>query len=91
MAQETKTQQPQSQQSGPAKDDISSTAGDEEIEEIEIPQNQTMMDKIQMVCEKFASTGLGQVVLERCDRVLKVLEETAKWSLPLGENSNPGF
>ncbi|XP_061395862.1 uncharacterized protein LOC133331487 [Musca vetustissima] len=88
MAQETKTQkqqqQPQQKSTG---DEITMAPGDEEeIEEIEIPQNKTLMDKLQMICEKFAATGMGQAILERGDRVLKVLEETSKWSLPQDDN-----
>ncbi|XP_073813070.1 jabba [Musca autumnalis] len=90
MAQETKTQkqqQKQQQQQKPPGDEITTTPGDEEeIEEIEIPQNKTLMDKIQIICEKFAATGMGQTILERCDRVLKVLEDTSKWSLPQNDN-----
>ncbi|XP_011295343.1 probable WRKY transcription factor protein 1 isoform X1 [Musca domestica] len=82
MAQETKTQQQQPQKS--AGDEITTAppGDEEEIEEIEIPQNKTVMDKLQMICEKFAATGMGQTILGSCDRVLKVLEETSKWSLP---------
>uniref|UniRef100_A0A1I8QAM9 Uncharacterized protein n=1 Tax=Stomoxys calcitrans TaxID=35570 RepID=A0A1I8QAM9_STOCA len=87
MAQETKTQK----QGGPppstsTSEEISIKPVDEDIEEIEIPQNKTMLERMQIVLEKFAQTRMGQMALEGCDRVLKVLEETAKWGVPQDEN-----
>lgn len=61
------------------------TAVEDEIEEIEIPQKKTFYDKVTQVMEKFASTRMGQMIVERIDRVLKVVEDTAKWSLPQGK------
>ncbi|XP_017492598.1 PREDICTED: uncharacterized protein LOC108380715, partial [Rhagoletis zephyria] len=41
-----------------------------------------LFDKVYQMMEKFASTRIGQFALERGDRVLRIFEDTAKWSLP---------
>ncbi|CAD7015078.1 unnamed protein product [Ceratitis capitata] len=39
--------------------------------------------------EKFATTRIGQYVLERGDRVLRTIEDTVKWSLPQDKAAGP--
>ncbi|XP_028894231.2 transcription factor stalky isoform X1 [Zeugodacus cucurbitae] len=41
-----------------------------------------IFDKAYQMMERFSSMRIGQFVLERGDRVLRVFEDTAKWSLP---------
>ncbi|XP_053965485.1 uncharacterized protein LOC128867905 isoform X1 [Anastrepha ludens] len=41
-----------------------------------------LFDKAYQLMERFSSTRIGQFVLERGDRVLRIFEDTAKWSLP---------
>nr|XP_036225888.1 uncharacterized protein LOC106627334 isoform X2 [Bactrocera oleae] len=41
-----------------------------------------IFDKAYQVMERFSSMRIGQYVLERVDRVLRIFEDTAKWSLP---------
>lgn len=88
MTQETKamsgTGKQAKQKSAPTKEDEIAQA-DDEIEELDIPPNDGFFDKIQMVLEKFAYNRVGQTVYEICDRILKVVEHTAKWSLPQGQ------
>ncbi|XP_075165603.1 jabba isoform X2 [Haematobia irritans] len=88
MPQETKTQKKGGPSTTSTSEEIATKVPDEDIEEIDIPQNKTIMDRLQMVMEKFAHTGMGQMALEGCDRVLKVLEETAKWSVPQDDNDH---
>lgn len=72
---------------GHGKEDEISIA-DDEIEEIELTQEKTFYDRITRVMEKFASNRLGQFIIEKTDRILKVVEDTAKWSLPQGKLRN---
>ncbi|XP_039956126.1 uncharacterized protein DDB_G0284459 isoform X1 [Bactrocera tryoni] len=41
-----------------------------------------IFDKAYQMMERFSSMRIGQFVLERVDRVLRIFEDTAKWSLP---------
>lgn len=43
-----------------------------------------LFDRVHRMMEKFATTRIGQYVLERGDRVLRTIEDTVKWSLPQG-------
>ncbi|KAM7341979.1 jabba isoform 2-T4 [Cochliomyia hominivorax] len=65
---------------GHAEDEIS--MADDDIEVIELTQQKTFYDRITRLMEKFASNRLGQMIIEKTDRVMKVAEDTAKWSLP---------
>ena len=63
---------------------------DKEIEEVveeEVIErsDKTFHERMLIIMEKFASYRTGQEVMERTDRMLRVLEETAKWSLPTGK------
>lgn len=60
--------------------------GDDEVSELQRPPS--YYQKVREQAERFASTRLGQFAIERTDRVLKLLEDTTKWSLPLEKNSN---
>ncbi|XP_030378195.1 uncharacterized protein LOC115626833 isoform X3 [Scaptodrosophila lebanonensis] len=51
------------------------------------PRSGGIYDKVRRQAERFASTWLGQYVIERADRALKMIEDTAKWSLPRDENA----
>lgn len=44
-----------------------------------------IFDKAYQMMERFSSMRIGQFVLERGDRLLRIFEDTAKWSLPKGE------
>ncbi|XP_065367321.1 myb-like protein V isoform X2 [Calliphora vicina] len=81
MAHETKQASGKEKHHGHGEDEIA-VADDDEIEEIDIAQQKTFSDRITQAMEKFASNRMGQWMIERTDRVLKVLEDTAKWSLP---------
>ncbi|KNC32834.1 hypothetical protein FF38_01724 [Lucilia cuprina] len=84
MVHETKQTSGKEKHHGHGDDEIA--LADDEIEEIEISQKKTMYDRITDVMEKFASTRVGQMMIEKTDRVLKVVEDTAKWSLPQDDN-----
>ncbi|KAH8397232.1 hypothetical protein KR215_010930 [Drosophila sulfurigaster] len=60
----------------------------EEDEVSELQRPPSFYQKVREQAERFASTRLGQYAIERTDRVLKLLEDTTKWSLPLEKNSN---
>ncbi|XP_037815928.1 uncharacterized protein LOC119606474 isoform X2 [Lucilia sericata] len=84
MVHETKQTSGKEKHHGHGEDEIA--VADDEIEEIELSQKKTMYDRITEVMEKFASTRVGQMMIEKTDRVLKVVEDTAKWSLPQDDN-----
>lgn len=41
--------------------------------------------RLSSVAERVASTKIGQNVLQTVDKVLMVIEQTAKWSLPISK------
>ena len=45
-------------------------------------EDKGLFDTVYKMANKFAATHVGQVVIERSDRLLRMIEETAKWSLP---------
>ncbi|KAH8292954.1 hypothetical protein KR018_008535 [Drosophila ironensis] len=62
------------------------------IDEIEVSELQTprsFYDLVREQAERFASTWAGQYVIERTDRALGMIEDTASWSLPQGKTSPP--
>lgn len=50
----------------------------------ELPSQSGFYGRVRALAERFASTRLGQFVIVRADRALKLLEDTTKWSLPQG-------
>ncbi|XP_030559048.1 flocculation protein FLO11 isoform X2 [Drosophila novamexicana] len=60
--------------------------GDDEVSELQRPPS--FYQKVREQAERFASTRLGQFVIERADRALKLIEDTTKWSLPQDKNSS---
>lgn len=60
---------------------LQTDSSDDDIQEVEAVSN-GFYDKIYGMAEKFAGTRIGQFVIERCDHLLRSIEETAKWSLP---------
>lgn len=50
----------------------------------ELPTQSGFYGRVRALAERFASTRLGQFVIVRADRALKLLEDTTKWSLPQG-------
>ncbi|XP_017961766.1 uncharacterized protein DDB_G0283357 isoform X3 [Drosophila navojoa] len=60
--------------------------GDDEVSELQRPPS--FYQKVREQVERFASTRLGQFVIERADRGLKLIEDTTKWSLPQDKNSS---
>ncbi|XP_070069124.1 uncharacterized protein Jabba isoform X2 [Drosophila takahashii] len=81
MAQETKTV-------APAKDQHQQDHIDEE-EVRELNKSRSFYDRIREQAERFSSTRIGQFVIERADRALAMIEDTAKWSLPIEKSSAP--
>ncbi|XP_023033068.1 RNA polymerase II degradation factor 1 isoform X2 [Drosophila willistoni] len=61
--------------------------GDDEVSELHKSRN--FYDKVREQAERFASTRLGQFVIARGDRALRMIEITAKWSLPQEKNAAP--
>ncbi|XP_001987734.2 uncharacterized protein LOC6559380 isoform X2 [Drosophila grimshawi] len=59
---------------------------DDEVTELQSPAS--FYEKVREQAERFASTRLGQLVIERVDRGLKLIEDTTKWSLPQDKNSS---
>ena len=57
-------------------------ADEEELEALQTKR--TLYDRVYELAEKFASNRFGQFVICKTDRVLKMVEDTAKWSLPQG-------
>lgn len=56
--------------------------GNAEISELQTQSG--FYGRVREQAERFASTRLGQFAIVRADRVLKLLEDTTKWSLPQG-------
>nr|NP_001137705.1 jabba, isoform E [Drosophila melanogaster]NP_001188971.1 jabba, isoform G [Drosophila melanogaster]ACL83159.1 jabba, isoform E [Drosophila melanogaster]ADV37217.1 jabba, isoform G [Drosophila melanogaster] len=81
MAQETKTV-------ATAKDQNQRDHIDEE-EVIELHESRSFYDRVREQAERFASTRVGQFVIERADKALAMIEDTAKWSLPQDKSSAP--
>lgn len=61
--------------------------GDDEVSELHKSRN--FYDTVREQAERFASTRLGQFVIARGDRALRMIENTAKWSLPQEKNDIP--
>ncbi|XP_044571696.1 uncharacterized protein LOC6496591 isoform X6 [Drosophila ananassae] len=96
MAQETKTaagakdkHQLQLQQQQPPNQRQQKTdhIDEDEVSELQMPRN--FYDRVREQAERFASTWIGQFVIERTDRALRMIEDTAKWSLPQEKTSAP--
>lgn len=71
-----------------AKDQQQHTQQHDHIENAEISELQSQSGfyaRVREQTERFASTRLGQFVIVRVDRALKLLEDTTKWSLPQGK------
>lgn len=92
MAQETKTAagakdkhqlQLQQQQPPIQRQQRTDHIDEDEVSELQMPRN--FYDRVREQAERFASTWIGQFVIERTDRALRMIEDTAKWSLPQGE------
>ncbi|XP_043645512.1 uncharacterized protein LOC122614872 isoform X2 [Drosophila teissieri] len=81
MAQETKTM-------AVAKDQNQRDHIDEE-EVIELHRSRSFYDRVREQAERFASTRIGQFVIERADKALAMIEDTAKWSLPQEKSAVP--
>ncbi|XP_033154114.1 uncharacterized protein LOC117137023 isoform X3 [Drosophila mauritiana] len=81
MAQETKAV-------AAAKDQNQRDHIDEE-EVIELHKSRSFYDRVREQAERFASTRVGQFVIERGDKALAMIEDTAKWSLPQDKSSAP--
>lgn len=70
-----------------AKDQQHTQQQHDHIENAEISELQSQSGfyaRVREQTERFASTRLGQFVIVRADRALKLLEDTTKWSLPQG-------
>jgi len=80
MAQETKTV-------AAAKDQNQRDHIDED-EVSELMKSRNFYDLVREQAERFSSTRFGQFVIERADRALVLIEDTAKWSLPQGEHKS---
>lgn len=50
------------------------------------PRSKVIYNKLYTWTEKCAETRVGQFLIQMMDRTLKIVEETAKWSLPREEN-----
>ncbi|XP_016958647.1 uncharacterized protein LOC108030317 isoform X2 [Drosophila biarmipes] len=81
MAQETKTVAAAKEQN--QRDHI------DEEEVSELTKSRNFYDRVREQAERFASTRIGQFVIERADRALAMIEDTAKWSLPLEKSAAP--
>lgn len=57
----------------------------DEDEVSELQKSRSFYDRVREQAERFASTRIGQFVIERADKALVMIEDTAKWSLPQGE------
>ncbi|KAH8401153.1 hypothetical protein KR009_003341 [Drosophila setifemur] len=66
-----------------AKDQHPDHIDEDEVSELQKTHN--FYDRVREQAERFASTRIGQFVIERSDRALRMIEDTAKWSLPQGE------
>ncbi|XP_017106864.2 uncharacterized protein Jabba isoform X5 [Drosophila bipectinata] len=98
MAQETKTVagakdkhqmqlQQQQQPPQPQRQQRTDHIDEDEVSELQMPRN--FYDRVREQAERFASTWIGQFVIERTDRALRMIEDTAKWSLPQEKTSAP--
>ncbi|XP_016941068.2 dentin sialophosphoprotein isoform X1 [Drosophila suzukii] len=81
MAQETKTV-------AAAKDQNQRDHIDED-EVTELMKSRNFYDLVREQAERFSSTRFGQFVIERADRALVMIEDTAKWSLPQEKSDAP--
>ncbi|XP_026836463.1 uncharacterized protein LOC6547306 isoform X2 [Drosophila erecta] len=81
MAQETKSV-------AAAKDQNQRDHIDEE-EVIELHKSRSFYDRVREQAERFASTRIGQFVIERVDKALAMIEDAAKWSLPQEKSAAP--
>ncbi|XP_015039312.2 uncharacterized protein Jabba isoform X5 [Drosophila pseudoobscura] len=61
----------------------------EEDEVSELHRTRSFYDGVREQAERFASTRLGQFIIERGDRALRMIEDTAKWSLPQEKSADP--
>ncbi|XP_033251682.1 AF4/FMR2 family member 4-like isoform X2 [Drosophila miranda] len=61
----------------------------EEEEVSELHRTRSFYDGVREQAERFASTRLGQFIIERGDRALRMIENTAKWSLPQEKSADP--
>lgn len=61
----------------------------DEEEVIELHESRSFYDRVREQAERFASTRVGQFVIERADKALAMIEDTAKWSLPQDKSSAP--
>ncbi|XP_041449223.1 chromodomain-helicase-DNA-binding protein 2 isoform X3 [Drosophila obscura] len=61
----------------------------DEDEVTELQQARSFYDGVREKAERFASTRFGQFVIERADRALRMIEDTAKWSLPQEKSADP--
>ncbi|XP_017077224.1 uncharacterized protein LOC108111999 isoform X4 [Drosophila eugracilis] len=61
----------------------------DEDEVSELHKSRNFYDRVREQAERFASTEIGQFVIERADRALVMIEDTAKWSLPVEKSSAP--
>ncbi|XP_034650986.1 uncharacterized protein LOC117890310 isoform X6 [Drosophila subobscura] len=60
---------------------------EDEVTELQRPRS--FYDGVREQAERFASTRLGQFMIERGDRALRMIEDTAKWSLPQEKSADP--
>ncbi|SPP73513.1 flocculation protein FLO11 isoform X1 [Drosophila guanche] len=60
---------------------------EDEVSELQRPRS--FYDGVREQAERFASTRLGQFMIERGDRALRMIEDTAKWSLPQEKSADP--
>ncbi|XP_016991512.1 RNA polymerase II degradation factor 1 isoform X2 [Drosophila rhopaloa] len=61
----------------------------DEDEVSELQKSRSFYDRVREQAERFASTQIGQFVIERADRALVMIEDTAKWSLPQEKSAAP--
>ncbi|XP_052841400.1 uncharacterized protein LOC128255726 isoform X10 [Drosophila gunungcola] len=61
----------------------------DEDEVSELQKTRSFYDRVREQAERFASTKIGQFVIERADRALVMIEDTAKWSLPQEKSGTP--
>ncbi|KAH8290640.1 hypothetical protein KR054_004748 [Drosophila jambulina] len=61
----------------------------DEDEVSELQKSRSFYDRVREQAERFASTRMGQFVIERADRALVMIEDTAKWSLPQEKSAAP--
>ncbi|XP_017040907.1 uncharacterized protein LOC108087843 isoform X2 [Drosophila ficusphila] len=61
----------------------------DEDEVSELQKSRSFYDRVRELAERFAGTQIGQFVIERADRALVMIEDTAKWSLPQEKSAAP--